>query len=52
MAYRYLGALFRETGATARAIEALEKYLALAPKAKDADEVRQIVKQLRAEPVK
>jgi len=52
MAYRYLGALFKETGAKPRAIEALEKYLQLTPKAKDANEVREIIKQLRTEPVK
>ncbi len=49
MAYRYLGALFNETGDKPRAIESLEKYLALLPKAKDTDEVREIIKQLRSE---
>jgi len=49
MAYRYLGALYNETGAKPRAVEALEKYLAQAPKAKDTDEVKAIIKQLKDE---
>jgi len=49
MAYRYLGALFNEIGDKPRAIESLEKYLTLLPKAKDTDEVREIIKQLRSE---
>jgi tetratricopeptide (TPR) repeat protein len=47
MAYRYLGALYSEEDKYVRAIESLEKYLELAPKAKDAKDVREIVKQLR-----
>ena len=49
MAYRFLGALYNERGENKLAIEALEKYLSLAPKAKDADSVREIIKQLRTQ---
>lgn len=47
MAYRFLGALYNERGENKLAIESLEKYLSLEPKAKDADSVREIIKQLR-----
>ncbi len=46
--YRFLGALYNERGEDQLAIEALEKYLSLEPKAKDATAVRDIIKQLRA----
>ncbi|MDT7688311.1 MAG: protein O-mannosyl-transferase [Acidobacteriota bacterium] len=46
-AYRYLGGIYREMGDNAHAIEALEKYLTLEPKAKDADAIREIISQLR-----
>lgn len=49
MAYRFLGALYNERGESKLAIEALEKYLSLAPQAKDAESVREIVKQLRTQ---
>ena len=49
VAYRYLGALYSERGETAKAIEALEKYLKLLPSAKDANQVQAIIKQLRDE---
>jgi Tfp pilus assembly protein PilF len=49
MAYRYLGALYMETGKDKLAVDSLEKYLHLEPKAKDADKVREIIKQLRGE---
>lgn len=49
MAYRFLGALFNERGDDQLAIEALEKYLSLEPKAKDANSVREIIKHLRAQ---
>ena len=49
MAHRYLGALYIEQKKNAQAAESLEKYLSLAPKAKDAEQVREIVKQLRAQ---
>jgi Tfp pilus assembly protein PilF len=48
-AHRYLGAAYIEMKNNARAIEQLEKYLSLAPKAKDADQIRQIVSKLRTE---
>lgn len=47
MAHRYLGGLYAETGDDRRALESLEKYLILEPKAKDVDEVRKIVEQIR-----
>lgn len=46
-AYRYLGGIYVEMGDHKEALAALEKYLNLEPKAKDADQVRQIVAQLR-----
>jgi len=49
MAYRFLGALYNERGEPKLAIAALEKYLSLAPKARDAESVREIIKQLRAQ---
>lgn len=49
-AYRYLGGVYREAGDAARAVESLEKYLKLEPKAKDADAIRQIIAELRAKP--
>jgi len=49
MAYRFLGAVYNERGEPKLAIEALEKYLSLAPKATDAESVREIVKQLRTQ---
>lgn len=49
MAYRFLGALYNERGEPKLAIIALEKYLSLAPKATDAESVREIVKQLRTQ---
>ncbi len=48
VAYRFLGALYKERGEDQLAIEALEKYLSLEPKARDAGAVRDIIKQLRA----
>lgn len=49
MAHRYLGALYIEQKKNAQAALSLEKYLSLAPKAKDAEQVREIVKQLHAQ---
>ncbi len=49
MAHRFLGALYNERGETKQAIAALEKYLSLAPKARDAESVRDIIKQLRSQ---
>ena len=49
MAYRFLGALYNERGEPKLAIIALEKYLSLAPNAKDAEAVREIINQLRTQ---
>lgn len=46
-AYKFLGALYNEKGEVARAIQALEKYLDLAPNAKDAEQVRKVIEDLR-----
>lgn len=48
-AYRYLGGIYKEMGNNPRAIESLEKYLKLEPKAKDAEGIRQIISELRAQ---
>ncbi len=47
-AHRYLGALYSERGDNARAISELETYLRLVPKAKDAGQIREIIKGLRS----
>ena len=52
MAHRYLGAIHIERGETARAVEALETYLRLDPKAAEAAQIRALVKQLRAQPAR
>lgn len=49
MAHRYLGAIYIEQKKNALAVDSLEKYLSLVPKAKDAEQLRDIVKQLRAQ---
>lgn len=46
-AYRYLGAIYHARGETEKAIAQLETYLRIAPKADDADSVRQLIKQLK-----
>lgn len=46
-AYRYLGALYIEKRQEGRAADALNRYLELVPKAKDADRIRQLIEQLR-----
>jgi len=48
-AHRFLGAVYIETHKNALAADQLEKYLALAPKAKDSDKIREIIKQLRTQ---
>lgn len=48
-AYRFLGGIYMTMGDARRAVEALEKYLSLEPKPKDAEQVRQIVAQLRTQ---
>ncbi len=47
MAHRYLGALYKEQGENKRAVEALEKYLQLVPKAADAAQIREIIDELQ-----
>ena len=46
-AHRYLGAIYHARGETAKAVAQLETYLKIAPKADDADAVRQLIKQLK-----
>jgi Tfp pilus assembly protein PilF len=48
-AHRYLAAVYIETRENNRAATELEKYLSLTPKAKDADKIRDIIKQLRTQ---
>jgi Tfp pilus assembly protein PilF len=48
-AHRYLGAVYIEKHDNARAADELDAYLKLAPKAKDADKIRAIVKDLRSQ---
>ena len=47
-AHRYLGAVYIETGAAERAAVELETYLRLVPTARDADKIREIIKNQRA----
>jgi tetratricopeptide (TPR) repeat protein len=47
IAYKFLGAVYNEKGDAARAIQSLEKYLSLAPNAKDAEQVRKVIEDLR-----
>ena len=44
-AHRFLGIIYLRRGERERAITELETYLKLAPKAKDADQIRQIIAQ-------
>lgn len=46
-AHRYLGGIYWGKGNYARAADELEKYLKLAPKATDAEKIRETVKNLR-----
>ncbi len=46
MAHRYLGGIYLERGDTRRAVSELEAYLKLMPKAKEAERVRDLIKQL------
>ncbi len=46
--HRYLGAIYMQRGEDARAIAELQEYLRLQPKVKDADQIRQIIKELSA----
>jgi tetratricopeptide (TPR) repeat protein len=51
-AHRYLAAVYIETQQTARAADELEAYLKLAPKTRDADQIRSILRDLRAQAAK
>jgi regulator of sirC expression with transglutaminase-like and TPR domain len=48
LAHRYLGALYSERGDKARGVQELETYLRLVPNARDAEQIREIIKGLRA----
>jgi tetratricopeptide (TPR) repeat protein len=48
-AHRYLGAVYIEKHDGTRAADELDQYLKLAPKAKDADKIRAIIKDLRSQ---
>lgn len=48
-AHRYLGAVYIEKHHSARAADELDTYLKLAPKAKDAERIRGIIKDLRSQ---
>jgi tetratricopeptide (TPR) repeat protein len=48
-AHRYLGVVYIEKHDGTRAADELEQYLKLAPKAKDADKIRAIIKDLRSQ---
>ena len=47
-AHRYLGAIYHARGDDKRAITELETYLRIAPKADDAEPVRQLIQQLKS----
>ncbi len=51
-AHRYLGAIYKERHEYMRAISELETYLRLVPQNRDADQIREIVKELRAQAAK
>lgn len=46
-AHRYLGAIYNDRGDDRRAVHELETYLRLVPNAKDAEEIRRIIQQLK-----
>ena len=46
-AHRYLGAIYNDRGDDRRAISELETYLRLVPSAKDAQQIREIIQQLK-----
>lgn len=48
-AHRYLGAVYIEKRDSLRAADELDLYLKLAPKAKDAEKIRAIIKDLRSQ---
>jgi Flp pilus assembly protein TadD len=45
-AHRYLGALYMQVGHDAQAVAELQEYLRLQPNVKDADQIKQIIKDL------
>lgn len=47
-AHRYLGAIYNDRGDDARAISELETYLRLVPNAKDSEQIRKIIQELKA----
>ena len=49
-AHRYLGAIYNSRGDNARAISELEEYVRRIPQAKDADQIRKIIQQLKQTP--
>lgn len=48
LAHRYLGAIYIERGENEQAIKELEEYLRLMPGAKDSEQIKEIIKGLRA----
>ena len=52
VAYKYLGALYRERGETLKAIAALENYLKLVPNGKDSEQVQSVLRELREDAAK
>lgn len=50
LAHRYLGGIYLQKGKKQEAADELEKYVTLAPKAPDADRIRDTIKNLRANP--
>lgn len=46
-AHRFLGAIYNERGDYGRALQELETYLKVSPNVKDAEQVRQIIRELR-----
>jgi tetratricopeptide (TPR) repeat protein len=50
--HRYLGGIYINKGMNKQAIDELDKYLQLAPNARDADKIRQTIAELKAKPAK
>ena len=50
LAHKYLGGIYWQKGQKQQAADELEKYVTLAPKASDADRIRDTIKNLRANP--
>jgi len=49
--HRYLGAVYMQLGEDTQAIAELQEYLRLQPKVKDADQIRQIIRDLSAKQI-